>query len=276
MKIVINYADTLYEPAQKYCTKMAYKKGKVDKVIEYKPDNIDKDFVSKNIKTLSMKRGAGLWIWKPYFIYRTLVNLNDGDYLIYCDSGTYFINQIDYLIKAMEEIKQDILCFSLDGLIEKAYTKPSAFKIMNCVGEKYTDTEQYLATYIVCKKSPMSIKFFGEFLEYAQNEELLFPDDTNSTKSLYPYYISHREDQSIFSLLAKKYELKPLRNPSQWAKKRSLKNLLVEKTHSNGILDYPTIFITHRCPNVTLKVKLKVLMLIYCPRLCKCLKKFLK
>ena len=47
MKILINYADSLWKPAQHFATKMAYKRG-VDKVIEYGPEDISKEFREKN------------------------------------------------------------------------------------------------------------------------------------------------------------------------------------------------------------------------------------
>lgn len=41
MIIAINYADSTYKKAQQFNTKTAYKYGKVDRVIEYGPENID-------------------------------------------------------------------------------------------------------------------------------------------------------------------------------------------------------------------------------------------
>ena len=41
MIVAINYADEKYKAAQKYNTNTAYKKGRVNKVIEYSPSDID-------------------------------------------------------------------------------------------------------------------------------------------------------------------------------------------------------------------------------------------
>lgn len=47
MKLLINYADEPWKPAQHYATHKAYSVGKVDKVIEYGPENIDEEFRKK-------------------------------------------------------------------------------------------------------------------------------------------------------------------------------------------------------------------------------------
>ena len=43
------------------------------------PSDISGDFYEKNQHILDQKRGAGYWLWKPYFIYKTLKKINDGE-----------------------------------------------------------------------------------------------------------------------------------------------------------------------------------------------------
>lgn len=59
MIIVINYANGPYKKAQKYCTQSAYRKGHADRVIEYGPEDIDKNFYEKNKEILDIPRGGG-------------------------------------------------------------------------------------------------------------------------------------------------------------------------------------------------------------------------
>jgi len=37
---------------------------------------------------LSRRRGAGLWLWKPYLINRTLATMEEGALLMYSDAVT--------------------------------------------------------------------------------------------------------------------------------------------------------------------------------------------
>lgn len=268
MIIVINYANGPYKKAQKYCTQSAYRKGHADRVIEYGPEDIDKNFYEKNKEILDIPRGGGLWLWKPYIILKTLDLFSMGDYLVYIDSGAYFVNQISYLTKALDDSGRDILCFSLGGLLEKQYTKPEVFELLNCNDKEYTDTPQRLATIIVCKKSIFTCNFFKEFLEYAQNKNLIYDPEEKQNREKYPYYIGHREDQSIFSILTKKYNLIGYRNPSQWGIEKGLTNTLKRQIgvykYDNG--NYPIIVIVHRCKKVDIKTKLKVFFTQNFPR----------
>ena len=81
--VAISYANYIYFKQLKVNKFSAIKVGKVDKYYSYKPEDIDINFKKKNKDILSRERGNGYWIWKPYFILKTLKNkLNIGDYLI--------------------------------------------------------------------------------------------------------------------------------------------------------------------------------------------------
>lgn len=211
MIIAINYADENFKSAQKINTNTAYKNGKVDKVIEYSPKDIDTIFYENHKNILSKKRGGGYWLWKPYIINKTIDKMNEGDYLFYCDSGVAYINKLQYLIDCLEKSKQDIMAFELP-LIEEQWTQQETFKIMNCDRSIYKKSNQLLATYILIKVNNNSKQFIREYLKLCQNEKNLV-DNIPQTNTR---CIQHRHDQSIFSLLCKKYNIKPFRDPSQY------------------------------------------------------------
>lgn len=193
----LTYSDRNYENAKKFAVYMAKKFGHFDEVIAMSPSDIDKNFIEKNKNILSNKRGAGLWLWKPYIISKVLSSLNDDDYLFYADSGCFFIRNIKNIIKNMDD---DIWCCEIP-LVEKEFTKRECFTKLNCIGEKYTNTPQRIATFLCVKKTSNSIHFINEWLHYCQIPELISPCEN------IPPLISHREDQSIFSLLTKKYNI---------------------------------------------------------------------
>ena len=81
--IGISYSNYIYQTQLQYCKKSALIIGKVDFFYDYGPNDIDIGFMQINNDILSSKRGNGYWLWKPYFILKTLIEkLNDGDYLI--------------------------------------------------------------------------------------------------------------------------------------------------------------------------------------------------
>lgn len=211
MIISINYADDNFREAQKFNTKTAYNKGKVDKVIEYSPNDIDPEFFKKNANILSKKKGGGYWLWKPYIIYKTLEQMKDGDYLFYCDSGAAYINKVKYLIDVLEASRQYIMSYELP-LIEEQWTQEETFNHMKCNDDKYRKSNQRLATYMLIKVNESSKNFIKEYLTLCQDEEILIDKFSQENDKL----IQHRHDQSIFSLLCKKNNIDPFRDPSQY------------------------------------------------------------
>lgn len=216
MKIYITYSDKLYERRRKFAVFMAKLFGNFDRVIGYRPDDIDIEFYETHKEILSQKRGGGYWLWKPYFVYKTLKNMNNGDYLFYCDSASFMHNKIDLLIKELNENKQDIMGFELP-LVESQWTKKELMIAMECNQEKYINSNHIMASYYLIKKSDFSVMFYKELLDYSCNKSNITDQfDKNIIQNI--DFIDHRHDQSIFSLLYKKHNLKPFKDPSQFGK----------------------------------------------------------
>jgi hypothetical protein len=212
-KYHINFAHNKYLKAQEYCSQSAKQVG-FDEVISYRDENIDEEFKKKNYYIFSQSRGYSYWIWKPYFIKKTLDKINDGDLLVYSDSGSIYQASVQPLIDSINKDKHGVLSFELKGLIEKDYTKRDAFTLMDLDESKYTESSQREATYIWLIKNDFTVKLINEYLEYAQNENII-TDLPNITGDNYSTFKDHRHDQSIWSLLCKKYDVEPHRLISQ-------------------------------------------------------------
>lgn len=212
MIYAINYADTKFETNRRYNTKSAYKYGKVDKVIEYSPNSIDNVFFEENKKIFSYKRGNGLWLWKPYVILKTLNIIEDGDFLIYSDAGSYFVNNIRYLTDTMNKDGVDIMVFELP-LLERQFTKKETFIYMDYMD---FDQNQILSGYIVIRKNEKTISLIEEWLRYMKIEKIVAGSHFSEKVDEFPDFIAHREDQSVFSIVCKKYNITSYRDPSQF------------------------------------------------------------
>ena len=213
IKYHINYANGRYIESQKYCSNSAISVG-FDKVISYNINDIDSEFKTKNNHILSQKRGAGYWIWKPYLINKTFEMMLDGDLLVYSDSGSYYQSSVNPLIDKIISDKHGVLSFELKGLIEKDYTKKDAFVLMGLDEPIYTESSQREATYIWLVKNDFTKSLINEYLNFAQNENII-TDMVNTKGDNYDTFKDHRHDQSIWSLLCKKYEIEPHRLISQ-------------------------------------------------------------
>ena len=223
MLYLINYANKKYRRAQHLNSKTAKKVGKADVVLEYSEKDIDADFYKKNKKILSYSKGNGYWIWKSYVINKALNMINDGDYLMYCDSGAYFINDIHLLVDAMEKSGQDMMCFQINT-IEKEWTKRDAFILLGCDEKRYIDSNQNMATLLLLKKTNNTLKFVKEWLKYAQDERLITDMPNQLGKENYKGFNEHRHDQSILSLLYKKGGYESFKDPSQYGKNKHMDN----------------------------------------------------
>ena len=216
MIIAVNYADKKFQRAQKLNSRTARQWG-ADKVIEYGAEDIDESFRRRNREILNTPRGGGYYLWKPYIYRKAYDELGEDDYLVYTDSGSVYVNKIQYLIDCMEHQNVPVMIFSLEKeRIEKNNTKRDAFVLTGCDEVKYTDTPQSIGGYFVCKKAPEVEAFLDEVLRYAQDIRIISDNPNVMGLPNYGEFTDHRHDQSVISLISKKYGFKRFRDPSQF------------------------------------------------------------
>lgn len=214
MKVFITYSDQGFKKQRDFAVLMAKMFGNFDKSIAYKPEDIDRDFYSKHQHILSQAKGGGYWLWKPYFILKTLLDMREGDYLFYADAGSFFLKNVDPIIGELEGVNQCIAGFDLP-LVEIQWTKRELLIEMGCDSPVYTDGNHILSSFHLIKKSDRSVKFYEDYLKLCCESKKI-TDIHDPNVSQYSEFIDHRQDQSIFSLLFKRHKLKTLKDPSQF------------------------------------------------------------
>jgi hypothetical protein len=155
-------------------------------------------FIEKNYK------GYGYWIWKPYLIHKKLNELNEGDILVYADCGCEiningkkrFNEYIDMLDN--NENNYGIISFQMEHL-EKLWTKKAILQWFEA-DENIKNTGQCIGGIQIIKKNEHSINIINEWLNNIKYE---FINDTRNDEE--PYFIENRHDQSIYSIIVKKY-----------------------------------------------------------------------
>jgi hypothetical protein len=84
--------------------------GKEFQIIIYPKSEIDPVFMDKHKNILSLPRGGGYWLWKPYMIDSILQLLNEGDVLFYLDAKYYFIENFFPWVNELLSL-QDLVVF---------------------------------------------------------------------------------------------------------------------------------------------------------------------
>ena len=176
----------------------------------YSPDDFDPDFKMKHLDFIkNNKRGYGYWIWKPYFILKSLSELQYNDFLIYADSGT-FINHKAY--ERMRELyslleTNDIVAFN-NGHNENDWNKQDTVQaVLTSLNKSQEELNksieeqpnQYCATIMMIKKTDSTMNMIKLWYSLMSNYHLI--DDSPSVLLNHPSFIENRHDQSIFSLL---------------------------------------------------------------------------
>lgn len=259
MKVLINYADNKYKKTQKVNSWTGKYIAKFDKVYSYGPSDIEEDFIKDNQRIFNEVRGNGLWLWKPYFILKTMKKCNEGDIIFYCDSGAFFIRKIDVLIETMK--KDECIWVSDIPLIESCFTKPICLQKMGCDKEEIKNSNQIQGTFFMAKCCKEAEEFVEKWLEYCKDYELISPEGClDIDKNFEKEFVTHREDQSILSLLCKKNKIRVHRDPSQRGKYQATyynENYFFSKTiHEDK---YKTIIFLHKAPKVTIFSCLRVI-----------------
>lgn len=239
MIVAINFADDKYKNAQRLNSKTAKKWG-ANRVIEYSPKDIDEEFMIRNDQILSQNRGYGYWLWKPYFILKTLKQIDEGDYLIYSDSGAAYIDKVTYLINVMERDGIDVMPFCISQT-EIKWTKRDILVLMNADQKDILNSAQICGTYMVIKKTKQSLEIIAEWLEKAEDARMITDAPNVMGKKNYEEFVDNRHDQSIWSVLCKKKGIQPYRDPSQYGS--NAQEFTKEVTERST---YPQIMESHR------------------------------
>lgn len=202
MTRLVTFADSRMTTSAKLCCLSASKMG-VDVCWPQSPDTITQEFRDMNAEIFKHDRGYGYWVWKPYFIYKSMLNCQDGDILIYSDAGVEFLQPVQYIIDKMDE---DIFFFT-NGFPHVEWCKGDVIDaILPANVYEYANKKQVQASVIFFRVNETTRNFVKEWLLYCQMPG--FIDDSPSKLPNYPTFAEHRHDQAILTCLQIKYGYK--------------------------------------------------------------------
>lgn len=197
-----------YVRAGERLTNQAEKTGYFDKVVLYGEKYLrdDKEFWNKHENfILNNKRGYGYWIWKSYIIKKTLENMEEGDILMYLDCGCEIGGKKQSKIKLFFDLVKKYKIITTHIGIEKKWNKMDLIEFLEMKNSKKLNQQQIQSGALLIYKDENSKKLVDLWYEISCDYHLI--DDTPSLKPNLKCFKEHRHDQSILSLLIKKYNL---------------------------------------------------------------------
>jgi hypothetical protein len=179
-----------------------------DKIIGYSDKDLinDTSFWSQHSNfILNNARGYGYWLWKSYIIKKTMETLNDNDILLYLDCGCELnIKNKNILMNYFEFVKKESIIGTLT-CIEKEWNKMDLLLKLDMLHDKYLNTPMHQAGAILFCINHKTRDLVNKWYELSSDYHNI--DDSKSIAKNFDYFKEHRHDQSIFSLLTKKYNL---------------------------------------------------------------------
>lgn len=214
-KIMLTYGHNCCNDSKPRAVEAAIKNAKVDHAEAFDLSALSVPFQIAHQEQLRKRKGAGYWLWKPYIILNALLHkLNDGDFLLYHDSGMYFVSDVGPLFKLCEDLKPSILTFHLD-YVERLYSKRDAFILLDMDDPIVYEGKQTqrLANLIVAMKNCETIQYFMEYLAYTMDFRITSDKGNVLGKPNFEGFVGNRHDQTVHSLLSKKWGILEMRDP---------------------------------------------------------------
>lgn len=186
----------------------------------YTEKDFDEEFMNRCGKEFKdFKRGYGYWSWKPYIIKKELEKLNDGDVVVYADSGCMFQRKNRKNLKKWIEIasksESGILSPCFGPYIEHDWTRGDLYEYINKIYNK--DNIDIFDKAIQCgcgvslyTKKPKCVDFVNQWYDVMTNHFHLCTDEP-STVPNHPNFRENRHDQSVFSMLSKIYDIETIK-----------------------------------------------------------------
>lgn len=185
-----------------------------DKILTFSRTDLGEDFYQTFSEQMKSTRGFGYWCWKPYLLHEALLEMKNGDMLVYADCGCTFS---DYANMALTEILLEHLSdgtelFLPDDANQQAtieqWTKMDLLlHFGHSTNSPILKSRQWEANRIVVFKSDKVMHLATRWMKLAANAH--FIDDSPSINTESAGFIEHRHDQAIFNLLTCNLSMKP-------------------------------------------------------------------
>lgn len=185
----------------------------------YTEKDFDEEFMNRCGKEFQQfRRGYGYWSWKPYIIKKELEKVNDGDVVVYADSGCMFKRKNRKILKEWINIVKNsesgVLSPCYGPYIEHDWTRGDLYDYINKTYNKnnvdiFDKAVQCGCGISLYMKNAKCVDFVNQWYDVMTNHFHLCTDEPSSVPN-HPNFRENRHDQSVFSMLSKIYNIETI------------------------------------------------------------------
>ena len=204
---LICYGDNKYLKAKERLYKEADNTNWFHSIKCYGFEDLSISFRNEFKSILEMKRGGGYWIWKFDIIINKLEEINEGDFLIYLDSGcTVNANgnkRLEEYLEMIKNSKNKIISFQMDHK-ENVWTTKQVFSSFGIPENDPIETSgQFIGGILIMQNCDAVKNIFKNCLDKIRKNHLIITDYYNKIQR--PFFKDNRHDQSVLSVGRKIY-----------------------------------------------------------------------
>lgn len=204
----LSFATTNMKPTLKRIGKEANDSCFFDRLWLFNEKDIYKSFIKERKDFFeNYKRGYGYWLWKPYIINYVLgEKMNDGDILVYLDSGSEIHKTGAKRWGEYKEMLKSHSLLTFDHLhsFENQFTKRDVLDFFGVTNDhSILESRQLWAGGLIMRKDVFVCNLMRRWLDVCDTYKYTLLCDEPSKQSELPQYKQHCHDQSIFSVICK-------------------------------------------------------------------------
>ena len=213
--------DNRYENRRKTYKEVAEGLGVFDSVnvfsnfncYDYCPELLE----HKHYMDVPHRRGYGYWVWKFFLVREFLNNIPENDLMLYTDIGCTFNykgkpRMFEYIDMAQQN---NSLTFEV-GYPEFLYTKMDTYLRIFPDTFQHGSTGQRCSGIFFLKNNQQNKNILDELkVLHVENNYINVTDEPSIVPNS-PSFVEHRHDQSIFSLITKKYNMFAIPDETYW------------------------------------------------------------
>ena len=194
-KYFVSYGDACYKESLERIGREAEGLHLFDEVVLYTDDSLPEPFAGY---TRKYRRGGGYWLWKPWVVWHTLEQMQEGDMLVYADAGCSLFPHPDWEKYFRCLVDKDAVFFVAEGK-NKRWCKRMVFEAFTPKCRLWKYAHQIQATFFLVKKTQDNEAIRRWYEAALRHPELFVDVCKEEIGGELPAFREHRHDQSVLT-----------------------------------------------------------------------------